>query len=73
MRTRIVEVDGTRCLERESEMTTGGRVTHELMRSCDQDVRHKFTVQIWLGIPVDQWPAEEKVLRELVESFRVLR
>lgn len=47
-------------------------MTHELDRLCDQDLRHKFSVWIYPGIPVDQWPAEEKVLRELVESFRVL-
>jgi hypothetical protein len=73
LRTQIVEMAGTKCLEREWESTVRDRVTHHLARLCDQDSRHKFTVETWLGIPVDQWPAEEKVLRELVESFRVLR
>ncbi|HKI02439.1 MAG TPA: hypothetical protein VKK31_10690 [Thermoanaerobaculia bacterium] len=72
LRAQIVEAPGTKCLEREWESTAGDRVTHHLARVCDQDLRHKFTVETWLGIPVDQWPAEEKVLRELVESFRVL-
>jgi hypothetical protein len=73
LRTQIVEAAGTKCLEREWEYTVGDRVTHKLARVCDQeDLRHKFTVETWLGVPADQWPAEEKVLRELVESFRVL-
>jgi len=72
LRTQILEAAGTKCLDREWEYTVDNRVTHELARVCDQDLRHKLTVQTWLGVPVDQWPAEEKVLRELVESFRVL-
>jgi hypothetical protein len=73
LRAGIVEAAGTRCLEREWDSTTGDRVTHQLARICDQDLRRKLTVETFPGIPVDQWPAEEKVLRELVESFRVLR
>lgn len=73
LRTQILEAAGTKCLEREWESTINDRVTHHLGRVCDQDLRHKFTVETWLGIPADQWPAEEKVLRELVKSFRVLR
>ena len=73
LRTQIVEADGTKCLEREWEFPVNDRVAHHLARMCDQDLRHKFTVETWLGIPAEQWPAEEKVLRELVESFRVLR
>jgi hypothetical protein len=42
-------------------------------RLCDRDAGRKFSVQIFPGVPVDQWPAEEKVLRELVDSFRILR
>ena len=72
LRTQILEAASTKCLEREWESTIDNRVTHHLARICDQDLRHKFTVETWLGIPVDQWPAEEKVLREVVESFRVL-
>jgi hypothetical protein len=73
LRTEIVKAAGTRCLEREWELTTGDRVTHHFSWVCDQDLRHKFTVETWPGIPADQWPAEEKVVRKLVESFRVLR
>lgn len=73
LRTQIVEVAGTKCLEREWESAVKDRVTHHLARMCDKDPRHKLTVETWPGISGDQWPAEEKVLRELVESFRVLQ
>lgn len=72
-RSEIVQVAGMKCLENEGESQAGGdRWLHDLRRLCDRDPGRKFAVEIFPGVPVEQWPAEEKALRELVESFRIL-
>ena len=72
-RTKIVEVAGMKCLEYEAETPGGNRGwLHKLSWLCDGKAGRKFVVDTFPGVPVDQWPAEEKVLRELIESFRIL-
>lgn len=72
-RSEIVSVAGMKCLENEQESQGGERWLHKLGRLCDAAPGRQFSVEIYPGVPVDQWPAEEKVLRELVESFRILQ
>jgi len=72
-RTEIVEVAGTKCLENEQESQGGRGWLHSLGRLCDAGLGRQFSVEIYPEVPVDRWPAEKKVLRELVESFRVLQ
>ncbi len=70
---KIVKVEGLKCLEMETESRTGDRLLHNLGWLCDRGGGRQFSVQVYPGVPADQWPAEEKVLRELVGSFRILR
>jgi hypothetical protein len=72
-RSEFVSVAGMKCLENEQEAQMGERWIHRLGRLCNARPGLQFSVEIYPGVPVDQWPAEEKVLRELVESFRILR
>jgi len=70
-RSTIAERNGAKCwdLEGEEKAPPIG-VEHFLGRICDIDSGHKVSAGVRL--PVAQWPAEEKVLRELVESLRVV-
>ena len=72
LRSEIVKAAGLKCWEREWEGKTGDRSTHSIARTCDQKPMRKFVLETFPGVPVDRWTAEEKVLRELIASFRVL-
>lgn len=71
-RAEIVEAAGMRCLEYEAESQGGKSWYHRLNRICDTKDGRKLVVETFPGIPMERWPAEEKVLRELIGSFRAL-
>lgn len=72
-RAEIVETAGTKCLEYESESQGGKGWYHLLGRVCDASSGRQFVVETdVLSYPAERWPAEEKVVRELVGSFRIL-
>jgi hypothetical protein len=74
LRSAIAVRDGMRCLELEGEQTdpppAPQTLQHYLGRVCDLDAGHKLTLGI--NIPAAQWPAEEKTLREMAESLRII-
>jgi hypothetical protein len=70
-RSTIAERNGAKCWDFEGEeKPASGDVQHFLARMCDIDSGHKVSAGVRL--PVAQWTAEEKVLRDLVESVRVV-
>jgi hypothetical protein len=70
-RSTLAERNGAKCwdFEGEDQQAPGG-VQHFLSRMCEIDSGHKVSAGV--ALPVAQWTAEEKVLRELVESVRVV-
>jgi hypothetical protein len=73
-RSVLLHPNGMNCWEFESEEENGPpeskALWHALGRICDLDALRKITVGAQL--PVDQWKAEEKNIREMIESFRIL-
>lgn len=72
-RAEIVDAAGMKCLEYEAE-TQGAKVWyHGLHRICEGKSGRKLVMETSpASIPVERWPAEEKVIRELIGSFRRL-
>jgi hypothetical protein len=70
-RSTLAERNGAKCwdFEGEDKQAPGG-VQHFLSRMCEIDSGHKVSAGV--ALPVAQWTAEEKVLRELIESVRVV-
>lgn len=68
---KIIEVGGVKCLENEVEDPKGSRPSYELIRICDKNSMEKFVLHA--SPDIDKWPAQERDLRELFDSFRILR
>lgn len=72
-RAEIVETTGTKCLEYESETKGSKGWYHRLGRICDAKSGRQLVLETDLfSYPAERWPAEEKVMRELVGSIRIL-
>jgi hypothetical protein len=69
-RSVLSKQNGAKCwdLESEEKVSSGGSL-HALGRICDVDQIHKITALVQL--PPAQWAAEEKALRETIESLRI--